>query len=37
MGTSLTSKSVVLLNTEINLEKYEYLCQVKDLNMGGQV
>jgi hypothetical protein len=33
-GTSPTTKSITLLNPRINLEKYEYPCQVEDVNLG---
>jgi hypothetical protein len=32
---SPTTKSIALLNSGMNPEKYEYLCQVEDLNLGG--
>ena len=35
--TSLTTKSTMPLNSGINLEKCEFPCQVKDLNLDGQV
>jgi hypothetical protein len=36
-GRSSTTKSTVSLNHEINSEKYEHPCQVKNLNLGGQI
>ena len=35
--TSPTTESIALLKPEINPGKYEHLCQVEDLNLGGQV
>jgi hypothetical protein len=37
MGTSLTTKSIALINSEINSGKYEQPWQVENLNPGGQV
>jgi hypothetical protein len=37
MGTSSTIESIAPVNPRINLEKYEHLCQVEDLNPDGQV
>jgi hypothetical protein len=34
---SSTTESVAPLNHGINPKKYENLCQVEDLNLGGQV
>jgi hypothetical protein len=36
-STSSTIERISSLNTEINLGKYKHLCQVGDLNPGGQV
>jgi hypothetical protein len=36
-GTLPTTESTTVLNPNINLEKYEHTCQVKDLNLGGLV
>jgi hypothetical protein len=35
MDTSPTTEKIVPLNPEINLGKYEHLCQVGDMNLGG--
>ncbi|XP_021309936.1 uncharacterized protein LOC110432953 [Sorghum bicolor] len=35
--TSPTTESITLINPRINLGKCEHLCQVSDLNPGGQV
>jgi hypothetical protein len=37
MRTSSTTEKTIPLNPGINPEKYEHLCQVVDLNLGGQV
>jgi hypothetical protein len=34
-GMSPTIESITPLNLGINPEKYEHLCQVEDLNLGG--
>ena len=36
-GTSPTTESIAPLNPGINPRKYEYPCQVEDLNLRGQV
>jgi hypothetical protein len=36
-GTSPTTESTAPLNAKINLEKYEHICQVEDLNLSEQV
>jgi hypothetical protein len=36
-GTSPTTESIGPLNPKINSGKYEHMCQVEDLNPGGQV
>ena len=33
--TTPTTENITPLNSEINLEKCEYLCYVKNLNPGG--
>jgi hypothetical protein len=35
--TSPITESIVPLNLEINPEKYEYPCQVENINLGGQI